>query len=103
MRRYLWVGGVRMEVVRSDMRRTERGVEGSATVRLPDGRTVEMEGKWEDPYKACDMPGYEENPADIAERVRIDGVAQPCEDENSVRIDEYDITAEEIAEAAAEQ
>lgn len=79
------VEGIEIEVQESTMRKTDRGVEGRARVRMPDGRTVEMSGRWEDPYKACQMPGYEETGAIIYEDVQIDGKYQ-VQGENSIQI-----------------
>lgn len=100
----LW-SGAKVEVVESDMRQTARGVAGSATVRTGSGRAIKIRGRWDDPYKACREPGYEDDPAQIEEDAEIDGVPMPPVPPDAAgesrHVEEIDATIEDIADAIA--
>lgn len=94
-------GNVEIEVVENRMRKTDRGVEGSAKVRM-GGKTIEMEGRWDDPYMVCDLPDADDKPAEIDERVKVDGIDQVCDGENSILFEVEDVDVETIANEIAE-
>lgn len=75
------INGTTIEILENMIRTTPMGVQGAAKIRMPDGRTIELEGTWDNPWK-----GTDERPAVLEEKVTIDGVVQEPEDENGVWI-----------------
>lgn len=96
--------GARIEVVESTVRKTERGIEGGAKIRLPSGRKLEFRGKWDSCDKMCDMPGYGDTLLpEVDETVTISGKKVPGDEEGeSYYVEEVDETIEGIAEEIAE-
>ena len=72
-----------VEVIRHTICETPMGIAGYAEVKLEDGRTVEIAGKWDDPYK---WDGNEEKVASWFERVTLDGTDVTCDEEGGTNI-----------------